>query len=940
MSDAEPWRLCGDMLLNDGEIRIALIQAAAADQLGLVPHRRLAAAVADWMSEPEGSFLKQLVEQEQLDPTAVNRVSKFVQERLARYHHDRVACLESLENEFPLIRVMTSGQLSKQPHPHPSSNDGSMEQASLQEDNSLASLATQHYDAAEHGAFDRQFELLYQHAKGGLGEVLVANDVLLNRRVAIKRILDWHADDDGSRTRFLLEAQLTGRLEHPGIVPVYGMGTDDRGRPFYAMRFIKGQTLKQAIKALHQGRKSVYHQDNRFELRRLLGCFVDVCHAIGYAHSRGVIHRDIKPSNVIVGRFGETLVVDWGLAKIIGVDRQNDETCDTQIVVRDGDSGSNTSMGSALGTPGFMSPEQASGKIDDLCPASDIFSLGATLYVLLTQKIPYSKKQLSDVAAGDIVGTIRSPREGMPKLPKPLASICMKAMKDDPSGRYATASDLALEIERWLADESVQSHSESVVELAYRSFRRYRSSILVGSVLLSLLAFGMTGATIVIANKNLALQRANSDALKNEQKAIQEAVRAKDSAQVAGDIASQAMRFANEHLAEVPAKTQERYAMVVRSNRTFRHLLQLNSDSPQFQKYLADGLLVEASFFTRTTKHEKARSLYFEAVDLFKKAQSTSDDEACQIDCDRDLLLANIHCADHLMRHGEIKAAHQICRDAGSLVQQLEQSPTADSRRLLAMHLHLQAKVHLKSYQLDAAMSSIEDAVSKWLALLNEGDTAATPDLVVKSLLTKQTIAKEIGDHSAREAAIEQALAVTKRHMDASRRDTQTRLALVLQAKGELMLDREPTNTDCVSVLDQSKEMFDELFRRYPKYPSYDTESCRTVALLARSYLCRNQLDQAQELLDDAQRRSAIILEENESLATQKTRIDVLKQSARLAMRQGRLNHARMHVELAITIQAKIVENQPECQLEVPVLEELQAALDRIPPATPNVDSS
>ena len=182
----------------------------------------------------------------------------------------------------------------------------------------------------------QRFRPLRPHAQGGLGAVFVALDTELNREVALKQILDRHADDLTSRSRFILEAEITGGLEHPGIVPVYGLGIHDDGRPYYAMRFIRGDSLKEAIAGFHSppaahragrsrrrpGRDRAARRtpsgSRDLDLRKLLRRFLDVCNAIDYAHSRGVLHRDIKPANIVLGKHGETLVVDWGLAKVTG----------------------------------------------------------------------------------------------------------------------------------------------------------------------------------------------------------------------------------------------------------------------------------------------------------------------------------------------------------------------------------------------------------------------------------------------------------------------------------------------------------------------------------------------------------------------------------------------------------------------------------------------
>ncbi len=210
-----------------------------------------------------------------------------------------------------------------------------------------------------------RFRVLRPHARGGLGQVSVALDEELRREVALKEIQERHADDPASRSRFVLEAEVTGGLEHPGIVPVYGLGTYADGRPFYAMRFIKGDSLHDAIKRFHREEAGGDEAGPRaLGLRKLLGRFLDVCNAIAYAHSRGVLHRDLKPGNVMLGPYGETLVVDWGLAKVLGRRERTGPAGEQTLQPASASGSAPTQRGSAVGTPAYMPPEQAGGRLD------------------------------------------------------------------------------------------------------------------------------------------------------------------------------------------------------------------------------------------------------------------------------------------------------------------------------------------------------------------------------------------------------------------------------------------------------------------------------------------------------------------------------------------------------------------------------------------------
>jgi serine/threonine-protein kinase len=224
----------------------------------------------------------------------------------------------------------------------------------------------------------------------------VALDEELRREVALKEIQERHADHAESRARFLREAEVTGKLEHPGIVPVNGLGQYADGRPFYAMRFIHGDSLQDAIHRFHEAeRRGRPAGEGPLELRQLLGRFVDVCNSIAYAHTRGVLHRDLKPGNVMLGPYGETLVVDWGLAKVTG--KAEPEAAEGSVRTSLSGEPAMTQSGAALGTPAYMSPEQALGRLDQLGPASDVHSLGATLYSILTGRPPIEGKDTAEV---------------------------------------------------------------------------------------------------------------------------------------------------------------------------------------------------------------------------------------------------------------------------------------------------------------------------------------------------------------------------------------------------------------------------------------------------------------------------------------------------------------------------------------------------------------
>lgn len=444
-------------------------------------------------------------------------------------------------------------------------------------------------------------------AQGGLGEIFQAMDSELDRVVVVKKIKGKLADDDGLKRQFEREAKITGELAHPGIVPVYGLGLDEQGRPFYAMRLIEGESLKTHAILFHNPEKlaevlarkkedegpapsskgkglsadrmdrALLEGEPILRLRAMLARFITVCNAVQFAHARGYIHRDLKPENIMLGKYGETLVVDWGLATEVPPpsaepptefpegrpdpelpakktwvrrlwdgrrtlflrehatiidsrrfaaptaedptepeeagegDREPPELAETRLggntgtgavrwgrdrtlkVIKPGQP--SLDAGAIIGTPHFMSPEQARGDNHLVSEPSDIYSLGATLFFLLTGRAPFaSGEKLQKLLERVIHGFFPQPREINPQVPKPLEAICLKAMALKPASRYASAEAISHDVERWLADEPVSAYEEPWPVKIARHVRKNRATYFSGAAAI-LVALVISGAS-------------------------------------------------------------------------------------------------------------------------------------------------------------------------------------------------------------------------------------------------------------------------------------------------------------------------------------------------------------------------------------------------------------------------------------------------------------
>ncbi len=325
-------------------------------------------------------------------------------------------------------------------------------------------------------------------AQGGLGIVYRATDDQLHREVVLKFIQHQVAQSGEHRATFRREAEITSRLDHPGIVPVYGIGEDDDGRIFYVMRYVQGETLDDAIAQLHAPANENSSTWD-LELRNILSRFVTICKTIAYAHNRGIIHRDIKPANIMLGRYGETLMVDWGLATAVGREERFRQSGERTLMPSDGSHQRDSDSGA--GTPAYMSPEAFTQQA--LTPATDVYSLGATLYKLLTGKPAFDAAGLPQLRHQVIRGDYVRPCEVNPRTSRALEAICKRAMATDPQHRYATALELSADIENYLADLPVTAYEEPIPRRAARWARRHRNAaqaILAGVTALAIVTVG------------------------------------------------------------------------------------------------------------------------------------------------------------------------------------------------------------------------------------------------------------------------------------------------------------------------------------------------------------------------------------------------------------------------------------------------------------------
>ena len=429
----------------DGDRELQLLLLALRDRV--IDPSRLADAAAGWMSDRGASLMSFLAARGVITPDDLDR-------------------LQAVTVDHPTL--VRDGDPIRQEYPADSGNG----------DATIVEFARGDTPAAgrDPGVAARaggRYESIRLHQTGGLGQVWLARDTAVGRDVALKTIRPEHAGARSARERFVREARVTGQLEHPSIVPLYDLAGGDE--PYYVMRFVSGRTLSEATTDYHRRRTEVLATP--LDLNALLDAFINVCRAVAFAHSREILHRDLKGQHIMVGEYGDVVLLDWGLAKRLG---EPDEP--TGSGAEGAEESELTAPGSVIGTPAYMAPEVAAGGA--ATKASDVYGLGVILYALLAGRGPYSGPNAFEVVKQVVNGDPPPITAANPAAPPALVAVCRKAMARDPDGRYASAEAVATEVRRWLADEPVEAYREPFGERAARWARRRKTTVVAVTVLL------------------------------------------------------------------------------------------------------------------------------------------------------------------------------------------------------------------------------------------------------------------------------------------------------------------------------------------------------------------------------------------------------------------------------------------------------------------------
>lgn len=447
-----------------------LLFGKVALELGLITPAQWAEIEREWREDTSRSIADLMIKKCSLTETEREKIESTITELRNNNELSELSSRDDQSEEVPTTIA------TREPTP----DDPTADYLPVPED----MLQPPTIPAPDSHRFGARYRGVEFYREGGIGQVSRGYDVILGREVALKELRPKYVSEPSVSRRFLEEARITARLQHPNIVPTHDLEkTPENGPPFYSMRFVNGPTLKEAIRDHYRAEPTGSYKSQSF--RQLLVAFLGTCNAIAYAHSQNVIHRDLKGGNIILGPFGESFLLDWGLAKELDSD---DDPLEHPIKEIDEIplEMTRTMPGHPIGTLQFMPPEQALGKREEIGKPSDIFGLGAVLYMILTGHAPYEDEKSVDRLRRAQEGEYEPPTALKQSIPAPLESICLKAMNREPIDRYISPEALADDIKAWLADEPVKAHKDGHIATTARWARKHQPTVAgVGALLLS-----------------------------------------------------------------------------------------------------------------------------------------------------------------------------------------------------------------------------------------------------------------------------------------------------------------------------------------------------------------------------------------------------------------------------------------------------------------------